>query len=285
MTEVSPLVTAVLKPGLVHAPPPSEVPIAVAFIETCNAVFRGTSLEQCMVKVTGDMAVSFPANYIERLHGYPPLQFRVTNVELVDKFVHHPTLLTKEAGGMVYSFSTDALVSYLKNLASKNPAPFYNLPVLKYDVKVSDATRLPLHLACYWKCDPKVTNIRFDYTPNPTAFNTPVPITSLSVCIPVNGGVVNTISKPQAVWNAEQGRMVWKIGDLLPQGPTPASGSLHAKLEVQEGPSVPKPTVVQFVCEGATLSGVGLELVGSGGYRISLLKLKSISGQYSAEVQ
>ena len=70
-----------------------------------------------------------------------------------------------------------------------------------------------------------------------------------------------------------------KIISPSPLLPPPASGSLHAKLEVQEGPSVPKPTVVQFVCEGATLSGVGLELVGSGGYRISLLKLKSISGE------
>eukprot|EP00731_Ephydatia_muelleri_P018986 Em0011g1026a len=284
VTEVSPLVTAVLKPGLVPAPPPLEVPIAVAFIETCNAVFKGGSLEQCLVKVTGDMAVSFPANYIERLQSSPPMQFRVTNAGLADKFVHHPTLLTKEAGGLVYSFVTDALVSYLKNLASKNPAPFYNLPVLKYDVKVSDATRLPLHLASYWKCEPKVTNFRLDYTYNPAAFNTPVPITSLSVCVPVNGGVVNTLSKPQAEWNAEQGKMVWKIGDLQPQGPTPASGSLHAKFDIQEGPSVPKPTGVQFVCEGVTLSGVGLDVAGSGGYRISLLKFKSISGQYSAEV-
>ena len=95
VTEVSPLVTAVLKPGLVPAPPPLEVPIAVAFIETCNAVFKGGSLEQCLVKVTGDMAVSFPANYIERLQSSPPMQFRVTNAGLADKFVHHPTLLTK----------------------------------------------------------------------------------------------------------------------------------------------------------------------------------------------
>ena len=61
--------------------------------------------------------------------------------------------------------------------------------------------------------------------------------------------------------------------------PPPASGSLHAKFDIQEGPSVPKPTGVQFVCEGATLSGVGLEVAGSGGYRISLLKFKSISGE------
>ena len=58
----------------------------------------------------------------------------------------------------------------------------------------------------------------------------------------------------------------------------PAPNSLQAKFEVQDGPSTPKPAAVQFVCDGVTLSGVGLELIGSG-YRLSLLKFKSISGQ------
>ena len=57
-----------------------------------------------------------------------------------------------------------------------------------------------------------------------------------------------------------------------------APNCLHAKFDVQEGPSVPRPAVVQFFCDGVTLSGVGLELAGSG-YRVSLLRLKCISGE------
>lgn len=94
VAEVSPLVTTVLKPNPVPTPP-TEIPVAVAFVETCNAIFRGTSLEQCAMKVSGEMAVAFPANYIDRLLLCPPLQFRVTNTGLVDKVVHHPTLLKK----------------------------------------------------------------------------------------------------------------------------------------------------------------------------------------------
>ena len=91
VAEGSPLVTTTLKP----VPPSAEIPVAVAFIETCNAIFRGTSLEQCLVKVTGEMAVSFPASYLDRLQLCPPLQFRVTNGGMIDKVIPHPSLLQR----------------------------------------------------------------------------------------------------------------------------------------------------------------------------------------------
>ena len=40
----------------------------------------------------------------------------------------------REGDGTAYSFVMDALLSYLKNLASKNPAPFHNVQILKYEV-------------------------------------------------------------------------------------------------------------------------------------------------------
>ena len=64
-----------------------------------------------------------------------------------------------------------------------------------------------------------MTNFRLDYSYNTAAFNNPASITSLSAFVPVNGGVVNTLSKPQAEWIAEKGWMVWKIGDLQPPSP------------------------------------------------------------------
>ena len=55
--------------------------------------------------------------------------------------------------------------------------------------------------------------------------------------------------------------------------------SLHAKFEVANGPTAPAPTMVQFTCDGASLSGLGLELA-SNAYRISLLKKKCSAGMY-----
>ncbi|OBS80562.1 hypothetical protein A6R68_21235, partial [Neotoma lepida] len=49
------------------------------------------------------------------------------------------------------------------------------------------------------------------------------------------------------------------------------SGSLRAKFDLSEGPSKPTTLAVQFLSEGNTLSGVDIELVGTG-YRLSLVK-------------
>ena len=56
------------------------------------------------------------------------------------------------------------------------------------------------------------------------------------------------------------------------------SGSLRAKFELSEGPSKPATLAVQFVSEGSTLSGVDVELVGTG-YRLSLLKKRFATGK------
>lgn len=64
---------------------------------------------------------------------------------------------------------------------------------------------------------------------------------------------------------------------LLPPIPPSDLSSLHAKFEVSSGPTVPAPVEAQFLCDGATLSGLDLELVG-GGYHISLLKKKCSTG-------
>lgn len=56
------------------------------------------------------------------------------------------------------------------------------------------------------------------------------------------------------------------------------SGSLRAKFELSDGPSIPATLAVQFFSEGSTLSGVDMELVGSG-YRLSLNKKRFASGK------
>ncbi len=56
------------------------------------------------------------------------------------------------------------------------------------------------------------------------------------------------------------------------------SGSLRAKFELSDGPSIPATLAVQFFSEGSTLSGVDMELVGSG-YRLSLNKKRFSTGK------
>ncbi|PIO35953.1 hypothetical protein AB205_0093180, partial [Aquarana catesbeiana] len=95
----------------------------------------------------------------------------------------------------------------------------------------------PLNLATYWKCNPTTTDVRLDYKYNPESMVVPSALSNIQVVVPVDGG----------------------------------SGSLRAKFDLSEGPSNPSTLAVQFVSDGSTLSGVDIELVGTG-YRLSLVK-------------
>ena len=85
-------------------------------------------------------------------------------------------------------------------------------------VNITDGSLLPVRLAAYWKCTEKVTNFRFDYTyigANLPSSSRP-PLTQMSVCVPVNGGVRNTLSRPSGNWVADKQQITWKIGEVAP---------------------------------------------------------------------
>ena len=88
--------------GLTTSPPhtsPSptmnSVPIAVAVQETCNAIFKGNDPNKCVIKVNGEVMVSFPANYIAQLASHDVLAFKLTNTDNVERLLHNQHLLKK----------------------------------------------------------------------------------------------------------------------------------------------------------------------------------------------
>lgn len=131
-------------------------------------------------------------------------------------------------------------------MAEKHAAPFYNVQILKYEVRqdlhlvicmtmtsqsltssplrqvgVADGSQLPLKLLCYWKCEPTVTNFRLDYTFVPSTLSShttkhPPPLTNVTISVPVSGDVRNALSKPTGVWLDDQSKMVWTVGNLQP---------------------------------------------------------------------
>ena len=58
----------------------------------------------------------------------------------------------------------------------------------------------PLQMTSYWKCESGVTNFRLDYCYNSQALRPPVPLQNVSVIVPVDGGVMNMVAKPNAQW-------------------------------------------------------------------------------------
>uniref|UniRef100_A0A8B9DWD8 F-BAR domain only protein 2 n=1 Tax=Anser cygnoides TaxID=8845 RepID=A0A8B9DWD8_ANSCY len=263
------------------------LPVAVALTESVNAYFKGADPTKCIVKITGDMTVSFPSGIIKVFTSNPSpavLCFRVKNTSKLEQILPNAQLVysdqsQSDSSTRDFWMNMQAITVYLKKLSEQNPsASYYNVDVLKYQVSSNGIQSTPLNLATYWKCNASTTDVRVDYKYNPESMNVPSMLSNVQVVVPVDGGVTNMQSLPPAKWNADQMKACWKISSISEKSENGGSGSLRAKFELSEGPSKPATLAVQFISEGSTLSGVDVELVGTG-YRLSLLKKRFATGK------
>uniref|UniRef100_A0A8C7IWI2 F-BAR domain only protein 2 n=1 Tax=Oncorhynchus kisutch TaxID=8019 RepID=A0A8C7IWI2_ONCKI len=267
------------------------LPIAVAFTESVNAYFKGADPAKCIVKITGDMTLSFPMGIIKVFTSNPTpamLTFKLKNTSKLEQILPNQTLLfsdpsQSDAHTKDFWFNMQALTSYLRKASEQNPAAsYYNVDILKYQVSSKGFSSTPLNLAVYWKCDPATTDLRLDYHYNPESMLCPGPLSNVQVLVHVDGGVTNMQSLPNAIWNSELNKSLWKLNDISEKSDNEGSGSLRAKFELSDGPSTPTTLAVQFMSEGSTLSGVDIELLGTG-YRLSLNKKRFATGRYMAD--
>nr|XP_049593261.1 F-BAR domain only protein 2 isoform X1 [Syngnathus scovelli] len=267
------------------------LPIAVAFTESVNAYFKGADPTKCIVKITGDMTLSFPSGIIKVFTGNPSpavLTFKLKNAGRLEQILPNQQLLFSDPSqgdseSRDFWFNMQALTTYLRKISEQNPAAsYYNVDILKYQVQSDGIRSTPLNLAVYWKCTPGSTDLRVDYRYNPDAMTTPGPLGNPQILVPVDGGVTSMQSLPVALWNAEQNKCLWKLSDISEKSENEGAGSLRAKFELSNGPSNPSTLAVQFMSEGSTLSGVDMELQGSG-YRLSLSKKRFATGRYMAD--
>ncbi|KPP75639.1 hypothetical protein Z043_105100 [Scleropages formosus] len=275
-----------------------SLPIAVAFTESVNAYFKGADPAKCIVKITGDMTLSFPSGIIKIFTSNPSpavLSFKLKNTNKLEQILPNQQILysdpsQSDSSTKDFWLNMQNLTAYLRKASEQNPAAsYYNVDILKYQARpflflctLSVASNgiqsTPLNLAVYWKCSPGTTDLRVDYRYNPESMLSPSPLCNVQVLVPVDGGVTNMQSLPPAVWNSEQNKSLWKLSDISEKSENEGSGSLRAKFDLSEGPSNPATLAVQFLSEGSTLSGVDLELVGTG-YRLSLVKKRFATGK------
>ncbi|NXU54732.1 SGIP1 protein, partial [Turnix velox] len=264
------------------------LPVAAAFTETVNAYFKGADPNKCIVKITGEMVLSFPAGITRHFANNPApavLTFRVLNYSRLEHVLPNPQLLccdTTQSDSNTKEFWVNMpnLMTHLKKVSEQKPqATYYNVDMLKYQVSAQGIQSTPLNLAVSWRCDPASTDLRIDYKYNTEAMTTPVALNNVQFLVPVDGGVTKLQAVlPPAVWNAEQQRILWKIPDISQKSENGGVGSLLARFQLSEGPSTPAPLAVQFTSEGSTLSGCDIELVGAG-YRFSLIKKRFAAGK------
>ncbi|XP_072295182.1 f-BAR domain only protein 1 [Eucyclogobius newberryi] len=265
-------------------------PVAAAVTEYINAYFKGGQRNRCLVKITGDLTMSFPAG-ITRIFGahpnVPVLSFRLVNVSRIDHFLPNQKLLFSDPSQSDpetrdFWFNMQALQGHLQREAELNPqASYYNVALIKYQVSSQDPGRAPLLLSAECQRSGTVTRVSLDYHCCPaTAPSTQ--LAAVQVLLPLDHAATDLQCQPPASWNAEERRLLWKLPNLSPTNHSKGSGTLCASWQCLEVPQGPAPSLaVQFVGSGASLSGMDLELVGSR-YRMSLVKKRFATGKYMA---
>uniref|UniRef100_A0A8C4K964 FCH and mu domain containing endocytic adaptor 2 n=1 Tax=Dromaius novaehollandiae TaxID=8790 RepID=A0A8C4K964_DRONO len=199
------------------------LPVAVALTESVNAYFKGADPTKCIVKITGDMTVSFPSGIIKVFTSNPSpavLCFRVKNTSKLEQILPNAQLVysdqsQSDSSTKDFWMNMQAITVYLKKLSEQNPsASYYNVDVLKYQVSSNGIQSTPLNLATYWKCNASTTDVRVDYKYNPESMTVPSTLSNVQVVVPVDGGVTNMQSLPPAKWNADQMKAYWKISSI-----------------------------------------------------------------------
>uniref|UniRef100_A0A8C1W4W2 SH3GL interacting endocytic adaptor 1a n=1 Tax=Cyprinus carpio TaxID=7962 RepID=A0A8C1W4W2_CYPCA len=200
------------------------LPVAAAFTETVSAYFKGADPNKCVVKITGEMVLSFPAGITRHFANNPSpavLTFSITNYSRLEHVLPNPQLLCCDTtqpnpNSKEFWVNMPNLMTHLKKVAEQKPqATYYNVDMLKYQVLPKGLQSTPLNLAVSWRCEPTSTDLRIDYKYNGAAMTTPVALNNVQFLIPVDGGVSKLQAVlPPAAWNAEQQRILWKIPDI-----------------------------------------------------------------------
>ncbi|XP_011884176.1 PREDICTED: F-BAR domain only protein 1 [Cercocebus atys] len=260
------------------------LPVATAFTEYVHAYFRGHS-PSCLARVTGELTMTFPAGIVRVFSGTPPppvLSFRLVHTAPIEHFQPNADLLFSDPSQSDpetkdFWLNMAALTEALQRQAEQNPtASYYNVVLLRYQFSRPGLQSVPLQLSAHWQCGATLTQVSVEYGYRPGATAVPTPLTNVQILLPVGEPVTNVRLQPAATWNLEEKRLTWRLPDVSEAG---GSGRLSASWEPLSGPSTPSPVAAQFTSEGATLSGVDLELVGSG-YRMSLVKRRFATGMY-----
>uniref|UniRef100_A0AC11EPD0 FCH and mu domain containing endocytic adaptor 1 n=1 Tax=Ovis aries TaxID=9940 RepID=A0AC11EPD0_SHEEP len=260
------------------------LPVATAFTEYVHAYFRGHS-PSCLARVTGELTMTFPAGIVRVFSGTPPppvLSFRLVHTAPIEHFQPNADLLFSDPSQSDpetkdFWLNMTTLTETLQRQAEQNPAAsYYNVVLLRYQFSRPGPQSMPLQLSAHWQCGPTLTQVSVEYSYQPGATVVPTPLTNVQILLPVGEPVTNVRLQPAATWNLEEKRLLWKLPDVSEAG---GSGRLSASWEPCSGPSTPSPVAAQFTSEGATLSGVDVELVGSG-YRMSLVKRRFATGKY-----
>jgi len=101
------------------------------------------------------------------------------------------------------SFTIDviSLGNHLQKLLVQNPkARYYNVDILKYQLKTLGAKSCPLQVVSHWKCETQSTFLKIEYKYNPGALSSMKSIKNATFNVNVRAQVTGAQGKPQPLW-------------------------------------------------------------------------------------
>ncbi|XP_074593137.1 F-BAR domain only protein 2 [Brevipalpus obovatus] len=270
------------------------VPIAVAIQECISARFKGSDESKCQVQIIGSLKIAFPAGILQVFanNTCPSLlSFKLSNCSRLDKLLPNHAIVMEnksikngvKSESYFFDMNMVGLTSHLRKLCEQSPnSRYYNVEILKYQLKVKGVAFCPLQIVAHWKCEPETTGLRIDYKYNPCAMSSIEPLRNVKFCTTVDGVVKSLKCVPDAAWNAEKKEVTWTVDDVSLKTEDRGLGSLKAKFDVSDGPTTPGVVNIHFDGSGATFSGMDFQL-NCGGYRMSLMKKHLLTGRYFSE--
>lgn len=273
-----------------HATTPG---LRAAITETVNVLSKGGEIQRVMI--TGEIALSYRKDPTSGGYGQEDnLRIRIANYEQFEKAAPNSAYLSQIA---------DAPGEYMilpSLLANSNS---HTATVLKYQLHVdagSERSFVPLQVKAMWKCEPSQTKIIVTYSGNRTArlaereqspfgsadddddYAPQIKLEDVSFSVAMSTGVTTFQAKPPAEWSPDKARLTFTVDPVSLGGVQQDEEKKLLAMIATDGTAVAQPVAVKWRAVGATVSRVGIELVGGGGaqQQVDEIVRTSVSGKY-----
>lgn len=93
------------------------------------------------------------------------------------------------------------LMRHLHKLIEQSPnARYYNIDVLKYQLKSMGVRSCPLQVVTHWKCEPGTTGLKIEYKYNPSSLSSVESVKNVTFSVNLDAQVIEVKGKPQPSW-------------------------------------------------------------------------------------
>jgi hypothetical protein len=265
---------------------PVESGLNAQIVERVNVMASGRNVSKIMI--VGEISIS-----ARDVLASEPVHMRIDAFEQLEKAAPNPNFL-QELAGQPGEYTMD-LPAIVRASGASSVVPSGSkgrVTVLKYQLHVPAHRAneyLPLNVSPQWRCEDGQTSILVNYSANTDSriASSVDPVSSISIRDVImsvdvtSADVSNIMSKPTAIYAAEQKKLVWRLHEpvAISSTTTPVSHKALARFQVNEKSEI-RPIEVRWKLSGATMSTLGLSLVDGGDVRFNNVVRQVVSGKY-----